>query len=866
MMRQENSTVRNRETIVMRGKRMTTGALQFLALLLALLLPALVPAQTPDLGWPVTGGGDQKDGWDTKIALEEGNPLFWGARAFEPASQSLIARSPSGNTFVAGYYQGTATFGGITLPKTCPEADCKRDIFVVKYDGAGTVLWAKSAGGSGDDRAHAIALDSLENVYLAGSVQVSDVILDPNGVLIGATDLGVTFGTIPAGNHPDSWMNGFIASLDTGGGWRWVQEITRKPGAGPNEDLGANLALTLAVSPGDFQAVPDIVQPRVFVGGLSTCGARFGTTSQNDLVPLDGGVPDESCNIETETSGPFGSTAWSGWVAELSFRGDWQEVLPFKGNLLGQGQSTPARRFIAQLALDEDGGNLYALEIAYYEGSFFPLVSNFSDLQDRFHKLHSLSIPAGAPITINHSAQTDTTVSDFGDLQAFWHDLKAENGNVYLSGWRKNRPTGGSPSGQELLGVPLDKDGPTVAKILDDGSSFTVAWVSNIEVNCSDEITHCSFPVSDRTALSLVENGSGSFSLYLGSNFYGRIVAGNLEPLGQPGGTSQDLSPPMTPSMTLPPRWGRALDLDENPSDKEHLAVGDIGFVERTCVGGPSAGQICNNDMFCSPGTCSISAPFTRPHGSVDMFEKHPDTGLWSLTQTLTPPPAATEPVGTYTALSEDFQACTDAATNCSSSLVLPTGSYSDTTGFRVETCGSTPQMVCSLTPATTCTDDSQCAGFLPQGQKCVSSWDLIPLDQQPVNCAPGRTWAVRDFGPEKVFMADNILPGAPPETVLLLDDFTSNTDLPSTGWVSNGSSGGRWAMANVAGQPTSCLGVTRQFVTADITLTPGSCWTDAIGIPTSTLFSPIYDLPQTAGSLKLRFDNTAFNMNSCVA
>jgi hypothetical protein len=43
------------------------------------------------------------------------------------------------------------------------------DIFIVKYDTSGNVLWAKSAGGTGTDLCRGVSTDVSGNVFLTGS-------------------------------------------------------------------------------------------------------------------------------------------------------------------------------------------------------------------------------------------------------------------------------------------------------------------------------------------------------------------------------------------------------------------------------------------------------------------------------------------------------------------------------------------------------------------------------------------------------------------------------------------------------------------------------------------------------------------------
>ena len=79
------------------------------------------------------------------------------------ATGAAIAADEHGNSYVTGTFFGKCTFGDIELSAE------GRDIYIVKYDPLGNVLWAERAGGRADDFANAIALDKDGNFYLCGS-------------------------------------------------------------------------------------------------------------------------------------------------------------------------------------------------------------------------------------------------------------------------------------------------------------------------------------------------------------------------------------------------------------------------------------------------------------------------------------------------------------------------------------------------------------------------------------------------------------------------------------------------------------------------------------------------------------------------
>jgi hypothetical protein len=74
-----------------------------------------------------------------------------------------IAVDASGNAYIIGYFQGGATFGGTTKI-----SQGGGDIFVVKCNSSGVFQWVQSAGSSESESGHDIAIDSNGNVYATG--------------------------------------------------------------------------------------------------------------------------------------------------------------------------------------------------------------------------------------------------------------------------------------------------------------------------------------------------------------------------------------------------------------------------------------------------------------------------------------------------------------------------------------------------------------------------------------------------------------------------------------------------------------------------------------------------------------------------
>ncbi len=152
-----------------------------------------------------------------------------------------VATDSTGNVYVAGNFVGTATLApGVTLTSAGSS-----DVLVAKYSSAGTLLWAKRAGGTGVDTGFGIALDASGNVYVAGN-------------FADTADFGSTTLTA-AGGSTDSDI--FVTKLDgSAGSFLWA-----KSAGGAAVDS----ARSITVGPG----------ANVYAIGSFSGTASFGTTS-----------------------------------------------------------------------------------------------------------------------------------------------------------------------------------------------------------------------------------------------------------------------------------------------------------------------------------------------------------------------------------------------------------------------------------------------------------------------------------------------------------------------------------------------------------------------------------------------------------
>ena len=126
-----------------------------------------------------------------------------------------IAVDASGNSYVTGYFKGSATFGSTTLTN-----NGFANIFIAKLDSSGNWLWAKNAGYSGcGTSGNGIAVDASGNIYVTGYFADSAI-----------------FGSTTLTSNGDSDI--FIAKLDSSGNWLWV-----KKAGGTGYDGGIGIAV-----------------------------------------------------------------------------------------------------------------------------------------------------------------------------------------------------------------------------------------------------------------------------------------------------------------------------------------------------------------------------------------------------------------------------------------------------------------------------------------------------------------------------------------------------------------------------------------------------------------------------------------------
>ena len=130
--------------------------------------------------------------------------------------RGIIADGEGGAIFT-GSFTGTASFGTTTLTSPAGAASYAAavpDVFVVRVNSTGDVVWAIQAGGDGSDEAYSIAPDGAGGALVTGSFKPSS----NQGVY--AASFGST--TLSFTGHCNGCSQGFVMRVDSAGTVLWA--------------------------------------------------------------------------------------------------------------------------------------------------------------------------------------------------------------------------------------------------------------------------------------------------------------------------------------------------------------------------------------------------------------------------------------------------------------------------------------------------------------------------------------------------------------------------------------------------------------------------------------------------------------------
>lgn len=182
-------------------------------------------------------------GWDIFVSKmdSDGNYIWAKQMGGEGNDYALgVAIDSNGNVYTTGLFSGDADFNLADASEGDVSSNGTDDMFVCKLDSDGNFIWVRSFGGSGSDAANSIAIDSGDNVYIAGRFY-DEVDFDP-----GASEAILT---------SDGSDDIFVSKLDSDGGFVWAKKMGGS---------GSDGALSVAVddndnvfTTGDFKGTAD---------------------------------------------------------------------------------------------------------------------------------------------------------------------------------------------------------------------------------------------------------------------------------------------------------------------------------------------------------------------------------------------------------------------------------------------------------------------------------------------------------------------------------------------------------------------------------------------------------------------------------
>ncbi len=135
-----------------------------------------------------------------------------------------LAVDGGGNALLTGVFSGAATFADADAPAAATLTSAgSTDIVIAKYDEQGQLVWARRAGGSGNDAGRGITVDGAGNVYVTGGFSAQAAFVSP-AKTVTLTSAGVD--------------DVFVARYGPGGNLQWAQRA-----GGAKADRGLAIAL-----------------------------------------------------------------------------------------------------------------------------------------------------------------------------------------------------------------------------------------------------------------------------------------------------------------------------------------------------------------------------------------------------------------------------------------------------------------------------------------------------------------------------------------------------------------------------------------------------------------------------------------------
>ncbi len=325
------------------------------------------------------GGSDLDAGGSPNafaVKLTKDGAHVWSAMYGDAAVQeaTAVAADTNGNAYVTGTFFGTISFDGGVTSLTSVGA---QDVFVVKLDPAGAMLWAKAFTGTGAQYGRGIAIDTNGNVYVTGSF---------NGT---ANFLG-TMATSA------SLLDGYLVKLSAAGALTWVKTFG---GVGDDEGIAVAARQSSVVVTGYYGATIDFGGGSMSAGGgVDVFVAKYSSSGVYDFAKgYDASGDQHPRSVSTNSTG------------DIFVFGDFTQQLSFgNGNNLPSGGGMDV--FAARL--DSEGALQWAKAFgdAADQGAGYMALDASGDLAFAVHQRGSVDYGGGTLVAAGVAPAGDIAV------------------------------------------------------------------------------------------------------------------------------------------------------------------------------------------------------------------------------------------------------------------------------------------------------------------------------------------------------------------------------------------------------------------------------------------------------------------------
>jgi hypothetical protein len=321
-----------------------------------------------------------------------------------------VKSDATGNIYLTGLYasnnypnSGTATFDTVTLTSWKVS-----DIFLVKADSSGAVIWARTLGSAGDDNGNSIDFDSSGNVYLCGE-------FGGNKCMFGSYLLNSLSSGYVAGNI-------FVAKYDSLGNFIWASTAG---GINNSNNTGGSVDhSTAAVTPaGEVYLSGYYIHCSMNWGGgyilpdangntMEVFLAKYNTNGQRQWVKGFGSQSDDAAlSTATDDDGRVYITGHYGY--DICFGGD---TLQWKGgrdvfiacfdsagnHVMSSSVANPGSEYATGIVVKNGGDDIYISGIAAGDSMMFGNIKVYPGLVARNFVAHANKLTGIAPLADRH--------------------------------------------------------------------------------------------------------------------------------------------------------------------------------------------------------------------------------------------------------------------------------------------------------------------------------------------------------------------------------------------------------------------------------------------------------------------------------